>query len=198
MNDEWQTRQSLLMRVKDPSDPEAWEDFVKYYEKFIYHLLHRMDISVNDFNDLVQEILIKLWKSLKSYDARGGAKFRSWLAAVVRNAVYDYFLGEERKRKLLKKAPEIIESLHDGQNSELQKMVEKEWKIYITNLALERISRIFSESAVKVFACSLEGMSAEEISSRLDLGIDSVYTLKNRVKARFIKEVHSIIQDVEF
>ena len=66
MSEEWKTRQSLLIRAKDPTDEEAWAEFVKYYEKFIFHLLHRLNINADDFNDLVQEVLIKLWKSLKN------------------------------------------------------------------------------------------------------------------------------------
>ena len=81
LNDEWKTRQSLLSRVKDPNDEDAWEDFVRYYEKFIFHLLHQMKINTDDFDDMVQEILLKLWKSLRTYD-REKAKFRTWLASV--------------------------------------------------------------------------------------------------------------------
>ena len=54
MSEEWNTRQSLLMRAKDPTDEEAWADFVKYYERFIYHLLHRMNLKADDFEDMVQ------------------------------------------------------------------------------------------------------------------------------------------------
>ena len=49
MSEEWKTRQSLVLRAKDPTDEEAWADFVKYYERFIYHLLHRMNVNADDF-----------------------------------------------------------------------------------------------------------------------------------------------------
>lgn len=60
----WETRQTLLQRAKDPDDHGAWEQFADYYHGFIQMILHKMDLSVQDHEDLIQEVLIKLWKSL--------------------------------------------------------------------------------------------------------------------------------------
>ena len=38
MSDEWKTRQSLLMRAQDPTDEEAWSEFVKYYENELNYI----------------------------------------------------------------------------------------------------------------------------------------------------------------
>ncbi|VGO22893.1 RNA polymerase sigma factor [Pontiella sulfatireligans] len=197
MNEEWNTRQSLVLRAKDPTDEEAWADFVKYYERFICHLLHRMNINADDFEDMVQVVLVKLWKNLQSYEKQQ-AKFRTWLAHVVRNAVYDYYKAEQRRGNVIAGNVPIEESIHASEGSDLEQMIQKEWELYMTNFALERLRGIFSETAVKVFEFSLEGRSVKAIAEQLDIRIDSVYTLKNRVKARFIKEVNAIMREVEF
>lgn len=196
MSDEWKTRQSLLMRAKDPTDEEAWAEFVTYYEKFIFHLLHRMNINADDFEDMVQVVLVKLWKNLQSYDLRK-AKFRSWLAHVVRNAVYDYFAREKRRSVAMQKEHEIANHLRETPATEVEAMIEKEWIIYLTGLAMDRMRKVFSGEAVHVFELSLEGKSAEEIARQLNLKITSVYTLRNRVKARYIKEIHALMVQLE-
>ncbi|VGO20680.1 RNA polymerase sigma factor [Pontiella sulfatireligans] len=184
------------MRAKDPTDEEAWAEFVKYYEKFIFHLLHRMSINADDFHDLVQEVLIKLWKSLKTYD-RSQSGFRTWLARVVRNAVWDYFAREKRRSTAMAKEQEIANHLRETPATEVEAMIEKEWIIYLTGLAMERMCKVFSGEAVNVFALSLDGKSTEEIAKQLKLKTTSVYTLRNRVKARYIKEVHALMEQLE-
>ena len=196
MSEEWETRHSLLIRAKDLSNEEAWAEFVTYYEKFIYHLLHRLNINADDFYDLVQDILVKLWKNLNSYEERR-AKFRSWLAFVVRNTVYDYFDREKRRNKALRREHEIANHLRETPVTEVEAMIEKEWIIYVTDLAMQRMEKVFSGKAIRVFSLSLDGMSVEQIAEQLNLQKTSVYTLRNRVKARYIKEIHALMGQLE-
>lgn len=44
---------------------------------------------------------------------------------------------------------------------------------------------------------SLDGTSARDIAHKLNLSTDSVYTLKSRVKARFMAEVKAVIAELE-
>lgn len=196
MGEEWKTRQSLLIRAKNPTDEEAWAEFVKYYQRFIFHLLHRMNINADDFDDLVQDILVKLWKNLKSYNP-DESKFRTWLARVVRNAVYDYFSKEKRRSVTREKEQEIAIQLQATSVTNVEAMIEKEWISHLSGLALDRMRKVFSGDAVKVFTMSLDGATTEEIAKKLNLKTASVYTLRNRVKARYIKEIHALIEQLE-
>jgi RNA polymerase sigma factor (sigma-70 family) len=196
LSDEWVTRKSLLMRVKDSSDEKAWDDFVAYYKNFIYHILHRIGMRSADIDDLVQEILIKLWKNLESYDAEKGL-FRAWLNTIVRNTAYNYFESAKRRRDLLENERQFAETLRTMPASDLEKIIEDEWSKYITSFALDRLKNIFSGKAIEVFSLSLDGYSTDEIAEKLSLTRDSVYTLRNRVKACFIKEVRALIWEFE-
>ena len=195
MSEDWNTRQSLLMRAKDPTDDRAWEDFVRYYERFIFHLLHRMNIKTDDFNNLVQEILIKLWKNLGSYDQEKG-KFRTWLARVVRNTVYDFFRQEQRQHFSKEDKQDVAAHLYRSED-EFETMIEKEWIAHLSGLALDRLKKVFSGKAVDVFMMSLSGIATQEIAKRLELKVATVYTLRNRVRARYIKEIHALIEQLE-
>ena len=196
MSEEWNTRKSLLKRVKDPSDEAAWVDFVGYYENFIYHILRRMRLNTEECDDLVQDILLKLWKNMATYDAAKG-RFRSWLGRVVRNAASDYFSKVETQRKLMEEERVMVETIRSTTPSDVEHLIEEEWMLYMTSFAMERMRSIFSGEAVNVFSLSLDGHSADEISKRLNITRDSVYTLKNRVKSRFITEVRAIMEEVE-
>ena len=189
------TRKSLILLAKDADDSQAWGEFVQYYQRFIFHVLHRMNVSSNDLDDLVQNVLLKLWKGLASYDA-SQARFRTWLSIVIRNAVYDHFSETKRRGELLEQDQEVLQLLEDSA-SEVEQTIEREWASYVTKLAMERIEKLFSDVAVKSFTMSHAGTSADEIASKLQLSVDSVYTLKSRVKARFILEIKAVIGELE-
>ena len=186
----------MILRARNGDDSQAWEEFVQYYERFIFHVLHRMNVSASDFDDLVQNVLLKLWRSIASYNP-GKARFRTWLGVVVRNAVYDQFAETQRRRKLLQQELEFLQMLEEEPASEIEHLIEQEWAEYVTSLAMERIQKLFSDEAVKSFTMSLDGTSAKEIAEELNLSPDSVYTLKSRVKARFIKEIKAVIDELE-
>ena len=80
------TQQTLLLKVKNQYDEEAWEQFVDYYRKYIYAVLINMGVPNTDLDDLSQQIMLKLWKKLPGfdYDPQVGS-FRSWLCTIVRN-----------------------------------------------------------------------------------------------------------------
>ena len=196
MSEGWTTRKSLILRARDPDDRQAWEDFVRFYERFIFHVLHRMNVSSSDFDDLVQNVLLKLWRSIASYDPEK-ARFRTWLGVVVRNAVYDQFAESKRHGKLLEHELNYMQRLESDNASEVERLIEQEWAQYVTNLALQRIEKLFSKEAVKSFTMSANGDSAKVIAAELNLAVDSVYTLKSRVKARFIKEIKAVIDELE-
>lgn len=84
-----------------------------------------MNVSTSDFDDLVQNALLKLWRSISSYDSTKG-KFRSWLGVVVRNAVYDQFAETKARRELQQQETESLQMLEDQPASNVEKLIEQE------------------------------------------------------------------------
>ena len=59
---------------------------------------------------------------------------------------------------------------------------EVEWKNFIIETALNNIRKEFSEKTIRVFEMSLADATSLEISEELELTVESVYTLKKKVK----------------
>ncbi|MCM8531289.1 MAG: sigma-70 family RNA polymerase sigma factor [Lentisphaeraceae bacterium] len=200
MADEWKTRQTLLQRAKNPSDQQAWEDFVFYYEKFIFHILHKMNLASADFDDLVQDVLLKLWKNIDKYDKQK-ARFRTWLGVTIKNTVLNHFESKakrQQQKQVLVDEDENLINLELVSQPELEDVIAEEWKRYISGMAMRNIESVFSGKAIEVFKLSVDGLSSQEISEKCGVSIDSVYTLKNRVKSRFVKEIKSLLDELEF
>lgn len=196
MSDEWHTKQTLLQRAKNQDDQQAWKEFVEYYRSFILMITRKMNLAENEQQDLTQEVLLKLWQSLEGYSAEK-AKFRTWLAGVIRNTVLMFYKSDGRRRKREEKAG-FYQFLEEGDETELESVIETEWKTHITSLAMENIQKIFSGKAVEAFRMTLQEVPADEICQKLDIQKDSLYTLRNRVKLRFVEEVRHLSRELQF
>ena len=76
--------------------------------------------------------------------------------------------------------------------------LDQEWKAYLSNLAFERVRKVFPGQASEVFSLSLDGIPVEDIARRLGITRDSVYTLKNRFRKRLIKDINDLMNELEF
>jgi RNA polymerase sigma factor (sigma-70 family) len=195
MDDPYITRKTLLIRASNPSDEDAWNDFVAYYEIFIQMVLNRLLFDMTDSDDLRQDILLKLWAKLKSYDQQK-SKFRTWLSTVIRNTVLDYLAKNGKKKQLLVPEGQIL--LAADAKNELEQHIQTEWEAYASTMALEKIKPLFSDKAIQIFDMSLDNISVEEISKELEISADSVYKMKTRFINRLHKEIQLIRSETEF
>lgn len=193
------TRQTLLMRVKNQDDEQAWNEFVSYYCTFIQVILKYLNVSKNDIDDLSQDVLLKIWKALGklNYDSEK-ARFRTWMNTVIRNAVIDFHRSKNRKIKTVDPKEEIDTENFPLDNNEFTKIIDKEWRAHITNLAMDNISSIFKGNAMEVFQLHLNETPTKEIAKKLRLAEASVYKLRSRVEEKLIQEIKRLKSELEF
>jgi RNA polymerase sigma-70 factor, ECF subfamily len=84
------TSRTLLMRVREPADRQAWEEFVNRYAPKIFNWCRRYQLQESDAADVTQDVLVKLVRAMQEfqYDQTKGS-FRGWLKTVTANAVSD-------------------------------------------------------------------------------------------------------------
>jgi RNA polymerase sigma factor (sigma-70 family) len=192
--EQWKTRLTLIDRARDPNDGQAWDEFTDYYKSFIRMVLRQLQVPPDDLADLSQTVLLKLWQSLPKMEVgRDGARFRSWLGAVIRNAVYDHCRQVASRKRRDRNA-----DLDTVVPPDLEDIIESEWRKHIIARVLERLHASFSGKAMTVFTMTLDGKSVDDIASALELSKDSVYVLRNRVRSRFRKEARQVRSYLEF
>ena len=90
-----------------------------------------------------------------------------------------------------------LEYLNAIRIPDIEEIAEAEWRVHLTNLALQRIAGKFSKQANRVFRLSIDGMAAEEIARETGLTVSSVHTLKSRVRAHFTAELKNLKETLE-
>ena len=199
MSEDYKTRYTLIERLKGKRDELSWEEFLLAYQPYIYAIVRNMGISEQDAEDIVQQVMIKVWKHVDSIDNDPGKRFRSWLSTVTANCVRDFMRKRKVEAARLEKASqdETLSYLNSIRLPEINEIAEQRWGVYLFNRALERIEGLFSGKAIQVFLLSLEGIPIEEIAGRMGLKENSVYRLKNRVKQCLAEEIKLLRKDLE-
>jgi len=88
---------NLLVRRCISGDAAAWQEIVQRYHRRIYNICYRFAGSADDAQDLTQEVFIKMYRTLTSYDVERGA-FMTWITTITRNLLVDHFRKSKQDR----------------------------------------------------------------------------------------------------
>ncbi len=193
-NDIYRTRITLLEKVQNQYDNQAWDEFAASYQDYIYAILRHMNISYDDTSDLLQQVLVKLWKKLPEIEIHKMNRFRSYLAVMTKNCAHDYLrkkISERTKHDQLRESNDL-QYFDSISMPDINRIADIEWNNYIAAQALKNISEDFSEKAIELFKGILAERDIKELAEELGMGLSTAYRLKSRVKERLLAEVQSL------
>src|SRR5262245_53587973 len=76
---------SLLVRLRQSDDHDAWRRFAALYSPLLLHWSRSLGLQDADAADLVQEVFVVLVSALPSFQHRQGQRFRGWLRTLTVN-----------------------------------------------------------------------------------------------------------------
>ncbi|WP_433984753.1 RNA polymerase sigma factor [Tunturiibacter empetritectus] len=98
-----------LVRQCMAGDSQSWQQLVASQHRRIYAICYRFTGSGTDAEDLTQEVFLKLYKNLASFDTQKGS-FQTWITTLARNLLVDHF-----RRTRLERASESLDATFDGE-----------------------------------------------------------------------------------
>jgi|RhiMethySRZTD1v2_1073278.scaffolds.fasta_scaffold142268_2 RNA polymerase sigma factor (sigma-70 family) len=186
------TRPSLLARIKNTGDRQAWAEFVDIYAPMIYGFAQKQGLQEADAADLTQEVLGAVARSAArlDYDPKRGT-FRGWLFRVVRNELCDF--GTARKRNRPGSGDTAIKRRLEEEPAPSADEVadwERQYERQLFALACEHVRRDFQESTWQAFwLTAIQGKSGKEVAGVLDMSTAAVYLAKRRVTERLRQQI---------
>ena len=174
-------------------DAAAWEAIVRQYHRRVYNVCYRFAGTAEDAEDLTQEVFIKMYRTLNSYDASKGALI-TWVTTIARNLLVDHFrrskhdrltdslesapAGDQDALTLGEQLPDLGPSPDAGvQTQETQRTV---------HLALQKLSPELREA---VILRDLQDMEYREIAQVLRVPEGTVKSRINRGRAELARHL---------
>ena len=207
MNEPPATRRSLIVKLRDPADAEAWREFVTLYEPLIYELARRKGLQDADARDLCQEVFRTVAQAIDRWDpdpARGS--FRGWLSRIARNLLVNFLT--RRPYRLRGSGSTSIQELLEAQPVEdpsATALFESEYRRRLFRWAAGEVRGEFATTTWMAFwKTAVEARAPAEVAAELGLSVGAVYIARSRVLARLRHrigqlgdEVSAIISEVD-
>jgi len=98
-----------LVRQCMAGDQQAWQQLVVSQHRRIYAICYRFTGSAADAEDLTQDVFLKLYRNLASFDTQKGS-FQTWITTLARNLLVDHF-----RRTRLERATDSLDVSLSGE-----------------------------------------------------------------------------------
>lgn len=179
------TRGSLLIRLKDPADHQAWTQFFESYRPLILAFCKGRGLSDQDAEDVLQEVCRAVAPAMArfEYDVRRST-FRNWLLTVVRSKLYTFLSKNARipRPAGLSTVERLAEESEMPEESESGPMEERMGGLRRAMVAIQPEFKAATWEAFRRTA--LLGESPEAVALSLGFSLNAVYIARSRVTAR--------------
>jgi len=197
-----ETRSSLINRLKATINGESWEVFFNTYWELIYSVARRAGLSEADSQDIVQETILKVHKSLDrfQYNRKRGS-FKGWLRTITRSRLTEHFKKQQRQpatQQPREDEEDPLANLADPQEPELDRIWGEEWSRSLIQRALAFLKQQVSLKQYQIFKCyCIDEWSVKEVCDALDVNAAQVYMAKKRIGKIFAAKLERLKQEEE-
>jgi len=169
-----------LVRRCRGGDNVAWEGIVRTYTRRVYNLCYRFTGQRQEAEDLTQEVFLRVFRTLDSYDAAQGS-FGVWLHRVGRNLLIDYYRATRKQRLTVSLEDELP---HLEERPAAAPPPDRTVALgELSHMLQQALTRLSPELREAVILRDLQGLEYREISDVLGIPEGTVKSRINRGRA---------------
>lgn len=182
---------SLLQRLRQPGEEQAWQRFAELYTPLLYYWTRHLGLQPQDAADLVQEVFALLVLKLPEFAYDQHKSFRNWLRTVTFNKWRDLRRRRGQQPHTGDEAVLADLAVPDGIDS----LSEAEYRESLIRRALQIMEADFQPTTWR--ACweyVVKERPAAEVAAELGIRVGAVYVAKSRVLSRLRQELEGLLE----
>ncbi|HTS72053.1 MAG TPA: sigma-70 family RNA polymerase sigma factor [Terriglobia bacterium] len=170
-------------------ESEAFGPLVQKHQQrvfsLVYHLVRRRD----EVEDLAQEIFIKAFRAIRSYNFQ--SSFATWLSRIATNHCYDYLRHERASRVSFywQMGENSQQELETNAESKPEGGLDHEEQIVLKDLVSKLLDRAPEDDRNILVLKELQDYSVEEIAEVLHLKPTTVKVRLHRARKRMLEDL---------
>lgn len=187
------TRPSLLFRLRDRRNHDAWSEFLQIYEPVIYRVAKRFQMQDADAREIVQEVLLRVSSAIDRFDPDGNGTFRGWLSQTTRRVAVDRFRRLVGRDVAVGGPTRALANVIED-NNQLEIEFDLEHRRQLFRCATNMVRPTVSPTSWSAFwETAVADRPVKEVALAIGLTEGAVYVARCRV----LKRIREFIEDQE-
>jgi RNA polymerase sigma-70 factor (ECF subfamily) len=190
-----ETSISLLEHLAGAPTDDDWRRLNDLYQPLLRAWMARAGVAASDVDDLVQEVLLVVFREVAEFKRRRQGAFRAWLRTILAHRARDHFRGQKYRptatgdSDFLRRLDEL-----ESPDSALSRLWDREHDEHVAAALLQRVQGDFVPATWQAFRRHvLEGEPAAQVAEALGPSLNSVLLAKSRVLKRVRQELAGLV-----
>ena len=175
-----------------PANAEVWQEFVRRYRPWIYASCLAWNLQPADADDVTQVVLARLIEKMRHFRYDPAQSFRGWLKVVTRRTMLNYLAKRRREPGTGGLAGELMLESVEARESVVQ-AAEEAYDRELLDEALRCVRQRVPKQQWEAFRLTaLESVASAEVSRRLRMRVNTVYSSKSKVQKQVRVELERL------
>lgn len=166
-------------------DQGAWAEIVRQNRRRVFNIAYKFVGKHDEAEDLTQDIFLKLFKSLGTFDRR--ANFHTWLISVSRNLCIDHYRSVRKERETIDRTVDAGQLTPASSDIGPLRHLERSDRRAMLREALQKLQPTLRTA---VILRDIQELTYQEIADRLQLPEGTVKSRINRGRTELARQVH--------
>ena len=161
--------------MKESEQRQIFDEWLQSYQSLLFKVVRAYAYTVNDQDDLFQDIALQVWNSIPNFQAKSAVS--TWLYRVALNTALLWLRKEKKHKAVLEKQPQILQLRAEAQDERLDWLYEEIAK-------LQELDRMLT-------VLMLDGYSYKEMAQMLGISEANVGVRIHRIKKYLTKRAQN-------
>ncbi|MCL6524672.1 MAG: sigma-70 family RNA polymerase sigma factor [Thermoflavifilum sp.] len=175
--------EEVLIALLRKKDEEAFRYLYDHYAAALYGVVFKIVNQEEMANDLLQEVFVKIWNRIDSYDPAKGKLF-TWMLNIARNTAIDMLRSKAYRQQEKNRSME--------NNVHLQVSDRLTSTMRVEEMGLKNVlNQLGDEYRILIEKAYFRGYTQEEIAQELQIPLG---TVKTKIRSA-LRKLRAILQD---